>query len=82
MNLLEDGGDPTASMREELAAKWADKPKEEVLKAKIEADLHIKALEREAAERHQMYTQLYEESKTKASLEALIDRSRKKKNFQ
>jgi len=79
MNLLDDAADPLASAREEALAKWKDKSQEDLLKKAVEADLHIKTLEREAAEKHQMYTQLYEESKTKASLTDLLDQWKKEK---
>lgn len=81
MNLL-DGADQGTDPREELAAKWADKSKEEVLKAKVEADLHIKTLEREKAEQYEMYKKLYEETQTKAGLQELIDQMRKEKETQ
>lgn len=76
MNLL-DAGDPSASAREELLNKWKDKSPEEVLKAKIEADIHIKTLEREKAELYGEYTKQHEELLAKAKLEELIDRLEK-----
>lgn len=72
MNLLE-GADLGTDPREEILSKWKDKPAEELLKAKVEADLHIKTLEREKAEQYEMYKKLYEETQTKASLQELID---------
>lgn len=80
MNLL-DGADQGTDPRDELLNKWKDKSPEEVLKAKIEADLHIKNLEREKAEQYSMYKQLYEESQTKASLQDLIDQLKKEKEI-
>jgi hypothetical protein len=76
MNLL-DALDPAASDRDDLLSKWKDKPADEVLKAKVEADLHIKALEREKAELREMYTQQREELLAKAKFEELIDRMNK-----
>lgn len=78
MNLL-DGSDQTSSDRDEILNKWKDKSPEDLLKKAVEADLHIKNLEREAAERHQMYTNLYEESKTKASLTELLDQLKRER---
>jgi hypothetical protein len=72
MNLL-DGADQTPDERDELLNKWKDKPQEEVLKAKVEADLHIKALEREKAELREMYLSQREELLAKAKFEELID---------
>ena len=77
MNLLEGGNDQDTSTRDELLNKWKDKPAEEVLKAKIEADLHIKALEREKAELREMYSSTREELLAKAKFEELIDRMNK-----
>jgi hypothetical protein len=79
MNLL-DGSDQTIDDRDEILNKWKDKSQEDLLKKAVEADLHIRNLEREAAERHQMYTNLYEESKTKASLTELIDQIKNEKS--
>lgn len=76
MNLL-DAGDPSASQREELLAKWKDKSPEEVLKAKVESDLHIKTLEREKAELYSEYTKQHDELLAKSKLEELIDRLEK-----
>lgn len=77
MNLL-DGADQGTDLRDEILNKWKDKPAEELLKAKVEADLHIKNLEREKAEQYEMYKKLYEESQTKASLTELIDQIKNK----
>jgi len=65
------------NLRDELAAKWKDKPADEVLKAKIESDLYIKTLERQKDEMRQMYLQQNEELKAKAKFEELIDRFEK-----
>jgi hypothetical protein len=63
--------------RDELLNKWKDKPVEEVLKAKVEADLHIKNLEREKAEMYEMYKAQHEELLAKAKFEEYIDQMRK-----
>lgn len=72
MNLL-DGADLNTDPREDILNKWKDKPAEDVLKAKVEADLHIKVLEREKAELRQMYLEKSEELQAKAKLEEYID---------
>lgn len=64
-------------MREELTAKWKDKPLEEVLKAKIESDLYIKTLERQKDELRTDYLKLREEATAQAKLQELLDRLEK-----
>lgn len=81
MNLL-DGADQSPDGREEIFAKWKDKPQAELLEAKVNADLHIKTLEREKAEQYDMYKKLYEEQQTKAGLQDLIDQLKKEKETQ
>jgi len=63
--------DPNA-IREQLENKWKDKSPEELVKKAVEADLHIKQLEREAAEKYDMYRQQHEELVTKAKFEEYI----------
>ena len=79
-NLFETGNDQP-NERDELLTKWKDKPAEEVLKAKIEADLHIKALEREKAELRQMYAEQREELLAKAKWDEYLDRVTKPENL-
>lgn len=79
MNLLE-GADQLPDDRLELLNKWKDKPAEDVLKAKIEADLHIKSLEREKAELREMYLSQREELLAKAKFEEYIDQMRTPNN--
>lgn len=62
--------------RDDLLNKWKDKSPEEVLKAKIDADLHIKTLEREKAEMYEMYKSQREELLAKAKFEEYIDQLR------
>lgn len=83
MNLL-DGADPlnVDDLRDEFTNKWKDKSAEELLKAKVESDLHIKTLEREKAEMYEMYKQVFEENKTKASINDLLDQWKKEKETQ
>lgn len=68
--------DDTPALRDELLNKWKDKPAEELLKAKIEADLHIKTLEREKSEMYDMYKSQREELLAKAKFEEYIDQLR------
>lgn len=71
-NLFE--GNDLPNEREELLTKWKDKTPQEVLEAKINADLHIKALEREKAELRQMYAEQREELLAKAKWDEYLDR--------
>lgn len=78
MNLLDtpvETNDDTA--RDELLAKWKDKPAEEVLKAKIESDLYIKTLEKQKDELRSDYLKQREELLAKAKFEDLLDRFEK-----
>jgi len=63
--------------REEILAKWKDKPAEELLKAKVESDLYIKTLERQKDELRSDYLKQREELLAKAKFEELIDRYEK-----
>lgn len=75
MTDLFQGGDPSNTTdRDEILNKWKDKTPEDVLRAKVEADLHIKALEREKAELRQMYTEQREELLAKAKWDEYLDR--------
>src|SRR5882724_10901360 len=62
------------SERDELYAKWKDKPLEEVLKAKVESDLFIKTQNARLDDLRSDYLKLREEATAKASLEELIKR--------
>lgn len=63
--------------RDELYAKWKDKPLEEVLKAKVESDLFIKTQNARLDDLRTDYLKLREEATAKASLEELIARQEK-----
>jgi len=76
MNLLDPQDLPQSNDSEDILNKWKDKPLEEVLKAKVNADLHIKALEREKAELREMYLSQREELLAKAKFEEYIDQIR------
>lgn len=60
------------SLRDELTAKWKDKPAEELLKAKVEADLYIKTLEKQKDELRADYLTQREELLAKAKFEDLL----------
>lgn len=75
MNLLDAPLDQgNSNEREEILAKWKDKPAEEVLKAKVESDLYIKTLERQKDELRADYLKQREELLAKAKFEELVDR--------
>lgn len=63
--------------RDELMAKWKDKTHEEVLKAKIDADLYVRTLEKQKDELRADYLKQREELLAKAKFEELIDRYEK-----
>lgn len=63
--------------RQEILAKWKDKPAEELLKAKVESDLYIKTLEKQKDELRNDYLKQREELLAKAKFEELIDRFEK-----
>lgn len=62
------------NLRDELLNKWKDRPLPEVLEAKINADLHIKTLEKNNAEMRQMYLDAKEELTAKAKWDDYFDR--------
>src|SRR5437868_7137835 len=78
MNLLTPPADQQVNERDELTAKWKDKPLEELLKAKVESDLYIKTLKKQKDELRADYLSQREELLAKAKLEELIDRFEKK----
>ncbi len=75
MNLLD--GETNTNERDEILAKWKDKPLEELLKAKVESDLYIKTLEKQKDELRDDYLKQREELLAKAKFEELIDRYEK-----
>lgn len=60
------------SLRDELAAKWKDKPLEELLKAKVDSDLYIKTLERQKDELRVDFMKAQEEIQKGKNMEELI----------
>lgn len=81
MNLLEAPVDhDETNLRDELTAKWADKSKEEILKAKVDSDIYIKSIERQKDELRTDYLSQREELLAKAKFEDLLDRFEKSNN--
>lgn len=60
--------------REDVIAKWKDKPQEELLNAKAESDLYIKSLEARLDDISKDYISIKEQQKTGEQLQALLDR--------
>jgi hypothetical protein len=78
MNLFEPTDQPGINEREELLAKWKDKPADELLNAKIESDLYIRTLERQKDELRQDYIKAQEDIQARANLQELIDKLNQK----
>lgn len=72
-NLFEQGNDQP-NLRDDLLNKWKDKPLQELLEAKVNADLHIKTLEANNAEIRQMYMEAKDELTAKAKWDEYLDR--------
>jgi hypothetical protein len=62
-----------ASQREELLNKWKDKPVEEILKAKVEADLFINTLTKRTDDLSKDYLAMKQQLDATASLQELRD---------
>lgn len=78
MDLL--SGDVTNTARDEILAKWKDKPMEELLAAKVESDLYIKTLEKRQDELKDDYLKQREELLAKAKFDEYLDRMEKVNN--
>lgn len=63
-----------ANERDAILNKWKDKPIEELLKAKVDADLYVRTLERQKDEMRDDLLKTREELLAKAKFEELIDR--------
>src|SRR5882762_396010 len=74
--------DQQKNERDEIAAKWKDKPLEELLKAKIDSDLYIKTIERQKDEMRDDLLKTREELLTKAKFEDYIDQMKNTNNLQ
>jgi len=77
-NLFEDTPDPETSERDELLNKWKDKSKEEILDAKVNADLFIKTLTKRQDETAKDYLEARKQLEAQASLQQLIDKLNEK----
>lgn len=75
-DLFSDQTPSDDTIRNELINKWKDKPLDVLQNKAIEADLHIKTLEREKAEMYEMYKSQREELLAKAKFEEYIDQLR------
>jgi hypothetical protein len=62
-----------ASQREEILNKWKDKPVEELLKAKVEADLFINTLTKRTDDLSKDYLEMKKQLDATASLQELRD---------
>ncbi len=72
-DLFTDSGDQTESQREEILNKWKDKPVEELLKAKVEADLFINTLTKRTDDLSKDYLEMKKQLDATASLQELRD---------
>jgi hypothetical protein len=70
---LLDGQTPSLT-KDDVIAKWKDKPQEELLQAKAEADLYIETLKHRFDDISKEYLELKEQQKTGEQLQALLDR--------
>lgn len=62
-----------ASKREEILNKWKDKTPEEILKAKVEADLFIETLTKRQDDLSKDYLEMKKNADAQASLQQLVD---------
>lgn len=70
---LLDGQTPSLT-KDDVIAKWKDKPQEDLLEAKAEADMYIETLKHRFDDISKDYLELKEQQKTGEQLQALIDR--------
>lgn len=70
---LFDGNQPSLT-KEDVIAKWKDKPQEELLNAKAESDLYIATLTKRFDDLSKDYLEVKEREKTGAQLKELLDR--------
>lgn len=71
---LLDGNKPVTLTKEDVIAKWKDKPLEELLAAKAESDLYIESMKTRFDDLSKDYLALKEQSNTGAKLQELLDR--------
>lgn len=74
MNLFEVVPTDDTSAREEIFNKWKDKPVEELLKAKVEADLFINTLTKRQDDLSKDYLEMKKQVEAQASLQELVDK--------
>lgn len=77
---LLDGNHPTTLTKEDIIAKWKDKPREELEAAKAESDLYIETMKLRFDDLSKDYLALKEQSNTGAQLKELLDRLDNTKN--
>lgn len=70
---LFDGNQPSIT-KDDVIAKWKDKPHDELLAAKAEADLYIETMKARFDDLSRDYLELKEQQKTGAQLKDLLDR--------
>lgn len=71
---LLDGNQPSTISKDDIIAKWKDKPQEELLAAKAEADVYIETLKTRFDDLSKDYLELKEREKTGMQLKELLDR--------
>lgn len=71
---LLDGNQPISLTKEDIIAKWKDKPREELEAAKAESDLYIETMKTRFDDLSKDYMALREQSNTGAQLKELLDR--------
>lgn len=76
---LLDGTKPSIT-REDIIAKWKDKPQEELLAAKAESDLYIETMKARFDDLSKDYLDAKDQLKTGAQLKELLDRLDNPKN--
>lgn len=73
-NSLLNGDQPSSLTKEAVIAKWKDKPVEELLNAKAEADLYVETLKTRFDDLSRDYLEIKEREKTGMQLKELLDR--------
>jgi len=71
---LLDDNQPSSLTKEAVIAKWKDKPVEELLNAKAEADLYVETLKTRFDDLSRDYLEIKEREKTGMQLKELLDR--------
>jgi len=73
-----DDNQPSAQDREAILNKWKDKPQEELLEAKVNADLYVKTLTARLDDLRNDYLSLREQHQAGTELKDLIDQLKSK----